>query len=104
MSTRFPESNMDQQKRSARQRAAVRTAARTCVETLEGRVLLSSTVVPIADSFTRDHDYILTNFGASPLLIVKQATSGDNRIAYLKFDLSGAGTINLAASRRYLSS
>ena len=58
------------------------------IESLENRTFLSTTVTPVADTFVRDHDYALTNFGASPLLFVKSADTGDNRITFLKFDLS----------------
>jgi uncharacterized delta-60 repeat protein len=75
-------------RQSGKKTGAVRRAAMAAVEPLEHRTLLSTTIAPIADTFVRDHDYALTNFGASPLLFVKDANSGDNRVAYLKFDLS----------------
>ncbi|MDB5293475.1 MAG: conserved repeat domain protein, partial [Phycisphaerales bacterium] len=53
-------------------------------------------LTPVADTFVRDHNYALTNFGASPLLFVKNASTGDNRVAFLKFDLSGVSSINSA--------
>ncbi|HEX4793035.1 MAG TPA: DNRLRE domain-containing protein [Humisphaera sp.] len=74
-------------------RRAVASAARACIETLEGRRLLSTVLTPVADTYTRDHSYALTNFGASPLLFVKKASSGDDRITFLKFDLSGISNI-----------
>ncbi|MDB5299424.1 MAG: conserved repeat domain protein, partial [Phycisphaerales bacterium] len=75
---------------------AVRSAAHSLVERLEQRTLLSSVLTPVADTFVRDHNYALTNFGASPLLFVKNASSGDNRVSFLKFDLSGVSSINSA--------
>jgi len=77
-------------------RAALRRAARASIESLESRTLLSATLTPTADAFVRDHNYTLTNFGASPLLFVKTATSGDDRTAYLKFDLTGITSLNNA--------
>jgi uncharacterized delta-60 repeat protein len=62
----------------------------TGIEPLESRVFLNAAVLtPVADSFVRDPDFNTTNFGASPYLYVKTAGSGDSRIAYLKFDVSG---------------
>ncbi|HWE97712.1 MAG TPA: DNRLRE domain-containing protein [Tepidisphaeraceae bacterium] len=75
---------------------AVRAAAHSLVETLEQRTLLSSVLTPVADTFVRDHNYALTNFGASPLLFVKNASSGDNRVTFLKFDLTGLTSVNSA--------
>ena len=78
----------------------VRDAAGASIESLEYRTLLSTTLQPVADTFVRNHDYALTNFGASPDLFVKTAASltsgGDTRYAYLKFDLTGVTTINSA--------
>jgi len=75
---------------------AVRRAAHQFVELLESRTLLTSVISPVADTFVRDHDFALTNFGASPLLIVKQAQTGDTRVTFLKFDLSGITTVGNA--------
>ena len=74
----------------------LRAAAFTVVESLEGRVFLSTTLTPIADTFVRNHNYALTNYGASPLLLVKNAASGDTRISFIKFDLTGVTTISSA--------
>src|SRR5678815_4903623 len=68
------------------------TAARAAVEALESRVCLSAALLPIADTFVRNHEFRGTNFGASPVLGVKTAISGDARTAFLKFDLAVIGT------------
>jgi uncharacterized delta-60 repeat protein len=82
--------------RKANVNRSLRSAAMATVEILEHRTLLSTTLTPTADTFVRDHDYSLTNFGASPILFVKDASSGDNRVSFLKFDLTGVSTINSA--------
>ncbi|HET6246247.1 MAG TPA: DNRLRE domain-containing protein [Tepidisphaeraceae bacterium] len=74
----------------------LRAVASAIVESLEHRTLLSTTLAPTGDTFVRDNDYSLTNFGASPILFVKDASTGDNRISFLKFDLSGVSSINSA--------
>ncbi len=74
----------------------VHRATAAVVELLEQRALLSTVLTPVADSFVRGGAYQNTNFGASPLLFVKTPGSGDFRTAYLKFDLSNAGTIHSA--------
>jgi uncharacterized delta-60 repeat protein len=75
---------------------AISRAVAAVVEPLEGRMMLTTVVPAIADTFVRNNDYALTNFGASPTLFVKNAASGDTRVAYLKFDLTGVTTINSA--------
>ena len=75
---------------------AISRAVAAVIEPLEARTLLTTVVPAIADTFVRNNDYALTNFGASPLLFVKNAASGDTRVAYLKFDLTGVTTINSA--------
>lgn len=82
--------------RPKHRKQAVRRAAHQFVELLESRTLLTSVISPVADTFVRDHNFALTNFGASPLLIVKQAQTGDDRISFLKFDLSGISTVGNA--------
>lgn len=74
----------------------VRSAARAWVESLEGRTLLSDVLNPVADTFVRNHVFALTDFGHAPLLMVKNANSGDSRISFLKFDLSGVSSIGHA--------
>ena len=74
----------------------LRAAALATIETLEHRTLLSTTLNATADTFVRDNDYSLTNFGASPILFVKNASSGDDRMAFIKFDLTGVTSINSA--------
>lgn len=72
---------------------ATRRAVAAVIESLEHRTLLTTTVTPIADTFVRNNNFALTNFGASPLLFVENGTNGDSRIAFLKFDISQFTTI-----------
>ncbi len=83
-------------KRQSSKSHNLRRAALAAIEWLEGRRLLSTTLSPTADTFVRNNNYALTNFGASPTLFVKNATSGDSRVAFLKFDLSHLTTLNSA--------
>lgn len=49
-------------------------------------------LAPAADAYVRDGSYTSTNFGADTSLVVKRTGTVDNsynRIAYLRFDLSG---------------
>ncbi len=72
-------------------------SGRNTIEALEQRQLFAL-INAIADSFVRDGAFVSTNFGAAPLLYSKDA-SGDTREAYVKFDLSSAGTIGTAVLR-----
>lgn len=71
------------------ERESVRLAAAAGVEALESRMLLSTTLIPTEDTFVRNNAFRNTNYGQSPLLGVKSASSGDSRTAFLKFDLAG---------------
>ena len=74
-------------------RRVVASAARSCVETLEGRRLLSTVLTPVADTYTRDHSYALTNFGAASFV-----SSGDIRLSSTARDVS---EMQLAAGALY---
>ena len=85
--------------------AAPAAASRLGVETLETRVFLSADVLtPVADTFVRDPSWNTTNFGNSPFLYVKQAGSGDDRHALLRFNIGnfdeeiGNATLYLAGA------
>jgi peptidoglycan/xylan/chitin deacetylase (PgdA/CDA1 family) len=54
---------------------------------------------PTADASVRDGSFANTNFGSATGLEVKTATSGFNRDAYLKYDISGLATISRAKLR-----
>ena len=92
MSFRFPVAAL----RRAKRRQHLSSAISPCIESLERRTLLSTVVAPAADTFIRNHVYSLTNFGASPLLFIKNASSGDSRISFVKFDLSGLDSVGHA--------
>jgi len=91
-------------RREARCRlSAAATAARprmaALIESLESRTLLTAVLSDTADAYIRNNAYASTNFGASSSLYVQNASSGDNRIALLKFDLSGVSAITSATLR-----
>ena len=54
-----------------------------------------------ADANVRDGSYSSTNFGTSSGLYVRKGISGENHVAYLKFDLTAAATINSAKLRLF---
>jgi hypothetical protein len=56
----------------------------------------SAVRLPIADAYVRDGTYADMNYGADGTLSVKNATMGTTREAYLKFDLSGVGSVTNA--------
>ena len=59
-------------------------------------------LTPVADTYVRDGQYSGTNFGPATSLYAKNSSSGYNRIAYLRFDLSGVrGTIVGATLQLY---
>src|SRR5438105_9300917 len=88
----------------ARPTGAAQAVCMVGVEPLEGRVFLSVDVLtPVADSFVRDPEFNQTNFGASPFLYVKTAGSGDNRFAYLKFDVSNWSSAQIGNATLYLT-
>ena len=59
-------------------------------------------LTPVADSYVRDGQYSATNYGPAASLYVKSSSVGYNRIAYLRFDLSGVrGTIVGATLQLY---
>lgn len=56
----------------------------------------------MADTYVRDGQYSATNYGSAASLYVKNSSAGYNRIAYLRFDLSGVrGTIVGATLQLY---
>jgi uncharacterized delta-60 repeat protein len=79
--------------------AKVAASARSVIEGLESRRLLTAVLTPTADTFIRNNAYINTNFGASQNLFVQNASAGDSRIALLAFDLTGISTITSATLR-----
>src|SRR5688500_15403659 len=80
--------------------AHVRRAARAAVEMLEGRALLATTVVAVADADVRNvpgsPQFSAANYGVDPFLRVN-GDSDDRSDAYLKFDLSGVASIGSAS-------
>jgi uncharacterized delta-60 repeat protein len=78
---------------------AVGTSARNVVECLEGRVLLTAVLSPVADTFIRNNTYANSNFGGSQFLYVQNASSGDSRVAMMTFDLSSMSAITNATLR-----
>ncbi len=90
--------------RCAARDVRMRRAARVGVEALEPRVVLSATLTPTADTFARNHEYRSTNFGASPVLGVKTASSGDARTAFLRFDIGDVGANVVSATLRLTAS
>lgn len=54
-------------------------------------------VNPEADAFVRDGAYTEDNYGTATSLIVKKSTTGNNRQAYLKFDLSSISGVFASA-------
>ena len=59
-------------------------------------------LTPVADTYVRDGQYSATNYGSAASLYVKNSSAGYNRIAYLRFDLSGVrGTIVGATLQLY---
>jgi hypothetical protein len=74
--------------------AAVTVAARSTL-----------TLAPVADAYVRDGTSASTNFGtASTLLVKNSTTSGNNRVAYLRFSLTGVGGQVSAATLRLFGS
>lgn len=60
-------------------------------------------VTPSADAYVRDGSSATTNFGTAPDLEIKKdtaANSGNNREAYLKFDLNGISSVPAGATVR----
>jgi hypothetical protein len=55
------------------------------------------TLAPAADAYVRDGTNAGANFGTATTLAVKQQSSGNNRIAYLRFPLTGVGS-NIAGA------
>jgi len=79
--------------------ARVVASARSVIEGLESRTLLTAVLTPTADTFIRNNAYVNTNFGAAQNLYVENASAGDSRIALLTFDLTGISTITNATLR-----
>ncbi len=80
-------------------RDILQRAVNSCVEPLERRMLLSTTLQPVADTFARNGVFADTNSGAAAVMYLKNGAS-DDRIAYLKFNIGdlasvGAATLNL---------
>jgi len=60
------------------------------------------TLLPLADPFVRNGNYAAKNYGSDTSLIVKgTAISGNSRISYLKFSLSGISNVTSAKLRLY---
>ena len=76
----------------------LRLAARSCIESLERRLFLSTTNASLlADASVRNGTSADTNFGSAPQLFIQDPTAGnDTQITFLKFDISGITTINSA--------
>ncbi len=65
------------------------------VNILDHNSASSQTFNPTADAYVKDGADAGNNFGtASQLLVKKSSTVGDNRLAYLKFDLSSVSSVN----------
>jgi hypothetical protein len=63
---------------------------------------LSTTLAPSLDTYVRDGGSASSNFATAATLDVKKSTSGYNREAYLRFNLSSfAGTVQSAKLRVY---
>src|SRR4051812_3699754 len=89
--------------RKARVAESMQGAVRAGIEPLESRTLLSTTsLLPTADSFVRNHAFRPTNYGDSPILGVKSALSGDSRTSFLKFDISNIG-LGVASAKLQLT-
>jgi hypothetical protein len=56
---------------------------------------------PIADAYVRDGASAGTNFGTATILAVKNSSTGFNRRAFLKFDLSGVSSVSSAKLRLF---
>jgi uncharacterized delta-60 repeat protein len=62
---------------------------------LDNDTAAAKTLNPTADAYVEDGSNAGKNFGtASQLVVKKSGTSGDNRLTYLKFDLSSVSSIN----------
>jgi uncharacterized delta-60 repeat protein len=89
---------------TARQSVPAVAPAGAAIEPLETRVFLSADVLsPVADTFVRDPMWNNVNFGDSPYLYVKTAASGDDRIAFLRFDLSAYQASDIGNATLYLA-
>jgi hypothetical protein len=64
---------------------------------------IATTVVttPTADAYVRDGASASTNFGTDTTLVIKNSTSGFNRRAFLKFDLTAVSSVSLAKLRLF---
>jgi len=58
----------------------------------------------VADTFVRDGDSANTNFGTATTLDVKTSSTGFNRDAYFRYDISAASTISKAKLRIFARS
>jgi len=61
----------------------------------------AATLAPTADAYVRDGTSADTNFGTATTLVVKNSTTGFNRRAFLKFDLSTVATVSAAKLRLF---
>lgn len=66
-------------------------------------MLAADVVTPAADSFVRNNGFEQANFGDSPFLYVKTPGSGDSRVAFLKFDVSGWSAAEMGNATLYLA-
>lgn len=66
-------------------------------------MLAVDVLTPVADSFVRDPAWDQANFGNSPFLYVKTAGSGDDRIAFLKFDVGSWSAAQIGNATLYLT-
>ncbi len=82
--------------------AVAAAASAGVVEMLESRVLLSTTLDASADTFVRNNEFRTTNYGASPILGVKSASSGDARTGFLTFDVGAIGE-NVTGATLYVT-
>ena len=66
-------------------------------------VNIATTVVltPTADAYVRDGTSAGANFGTDTILAVKNSSTGFNRRAFLKFDLSRVGSLSSAKLRLF---
>jgi parallel beta-helix repeat protein len=61
----------------------------------------AAALAPTDDSYVRDGSNADKNYGTDTMLYVKTDSSGSERNAYLKFDLSGVGSVTSAKLRVY---
>ena len=102
--SRFRPKSADFRREQRPRRLAPAPAGRAAaLEPLEGRLFLASHLLPVADTYVRNNDWKEMNHGDAPFLWVKTPGNGDERIAFLKFNISDFDAGEVGSAALYLS-